>query len=256
MTPDAPPAQRSPGVGLWLAGAVIAMIVLQVFSSRVTPESRIPGAARGDMVLTQDALPETIGNWKQVSFEPAPPPEQLPKGQYWWVHQWQYADDKNSAIVSCDQLGEDEWHELTYCYRNLEWTIHDRTEYPGNDSDGGPYVVAELRRASGETAMLVFSVFFEDGTWAAPPTVNLTHVNEKHTPEFFEKVLQRTLPIVTSGAPTSDHARAIQCQVLVSNFHAEIKSELDSAIQLHLASRKYFQSKWLKHWTPKSTKLN
>ncbi len=223
------------------------MIALQIFDVGGSRKRPTPGPSRGDMVLTQDAVPRTIGDWKQVSFTPAPPPEELPAGQYWWVHQWQYQKDGTTALVSFDQLGEDQWHELTYCYRNLDWTIRSRTEY--EDRDGGSYIVAELRKDSGEVALLVFSVFFEDGTWATPPAVDLARLNRKRATGVLENAMQRIGPDKLASADFAStsrgHNRAIQCQVLVTSSDSDVRAELDSAIQLHLESRQRFRSLWL-----------
>ena len=53
--PDRPiSAQRPP---LWLTGAIVAMIVQQVFASQWTPNRQPPGPARDDVELAENALP-------------------------------------------------------------------------------------------------------------------------------------------------------------------------------------------------------
>lgn len=264
------------------------MGLLQTFARPSGARREKPGPTRGDLVLVEDDLPSKIAGWKRTGFTPAPLPEELPKGQYWWVHQWRYATDKTSAdddltkwhdglrrdssvetterqsdeqnviyrtpndktaaIVSFDQLGGDQWHELTYCYRILDWTIHNRTEY--EDADGGAYIVAELRKEPNEVALLVFSVFFEDGTWATPPTVNLNNLNQwNQATGVLDKATERIAPPQFQAprftSPSSGHTRALQSQVLVANADSNIESRLSAAIELHLESRQRFRSEWL-----------
>jgi len=221
--------------------AVLAMILLQVFASRTTSKREPPGPARGDIVLGKDALPETIGDWKQVSFVPAAPPEELPEGQFWWVHQWQYSDGQHVAIVSLDQLGQNRWHELSDCYRTLDWEIKDRTIRTESDTSA-PFVVVMMTRQTGETGILVFSIFFEDGSWATPPDINLAPFDAKKLDQsIWGKIRIRLVPKVDSG-----HTRALQCQVFVPlkvgvNFTA---SDIEECIQLHLETRIRLLAQW------------
>jgi hypothetical protein len=109
---------------LCLFAILIGMGLLQTLARPSGARREKPGPTRGDLVLTEEALPAELAGWALTKFIPAPPVDQLPEGQYWWVHQWQYQKDGTNALVSFDQLGEDQWHELTYCYRILDWTIH------------------------------------------------------------------------------------------------------------------------------------
>ena len=224
------------------------MGLLQTFARQTGSGRAKPGPTRGDLVLTEDALPAELAGWTRTKFIPAPPVDELPEGQYWWVHQWQYQKDGATALVSFDQLGEDQWHELTYCYRILDWTIHSRTEY--EDNDGGAYIVAELRKDPNEVALLVFAVFFEDGTWSSPPVVDLTSLNQwKQATGAIEKAIFRFATAPIPGplfvSPTSGHTRALQCQVLVSNHRSDTWADKEAAVELHLQSRRHFRAQWL-----------
>lgn len=219
------------------------MGLLQTFARQAGSGREKPGPTRGDLVLTEDALPAELAGWTRTKFIPAPPVDELPEGQYWWVHQWQYQKDGITALVSFDQLGEDQWHELTYCYRGLDWTMKDRRIMSG--IAGNEYfVVAEMRKENEEHGLLIFSAFFENGEWAPPPSVDIPQLNFR--PEgAFGKTWERLDPIVKYAESTSTHTRALQCQVLVSSTKPIAESVVSSTIELHLQSRKHFRSQWL-----------
>jgi hypothetical protein len=227
------------------------MVVFQAISKK--PEaSRKPGPARGDLVLTRDSLPATLAEWQQVAFEAAPAPEDLAQGQFWWVHRWKYARENNLAIVSFDQLGENQWHELTYCYRNQNRTIEKRDVYE-DPNTRGKFVVATMRGEPGDLAVLVYSVFFEDGQWATPPSVNLGLLNTKKSRDtLVGRAQQRFQPIIDFTDADVGHERALQCQVLVGCDEASLQSAINSAIEMHLKSRSRFRDFWLAHVMRKS----
>lgn len=208
-----------------------------------------PGPERNDLVLVDADVPDTVSNWQKRKFIPAPDPKSLPKGQYWWVHHWQFQNDGNSAIVSCDQLGETQWHELTFCYRNQGCQVTERTVLEG-DKANEPFAVAKLQKDDGEDSLLVFSVFFEDGSWARPPEVNLPRLNQKTTMDYNagDRLFQKFDPIAWFADPQTGHERAIQCQVLVSGPECHSEDAIKDAIALHLATRASFRTAWMKHW--------
>lgn len=207
-----------------------------------------PGVTRGDLVLSEDDLPMELAGWNRTRFVPAPSPEELPDGQYWWVHQWQFQKDGTVAIVSFDQLGESQWHELTWCYRNLDWTIEERTAFVESEN-GGPYVLVRLRRNPDEYAILVFSVFFEDGSWASAPDVNLSLMNRANleAPELLDRLQMKFDPLIVSSGSGTAHTRALQCQCLVSGSDRFSSSEADFIVKLHLESRQQLRQRWLQH---------
>ncbi len=81
------------------------MFLAQWFG-RPSSVDRIPGPQRGDIVLVEDDLAATIDGWSRRTFQAAEDVEELPEGQWWWVHQWIYQNPQGaSAIVGFDQLG-------------------------------------------------------------------------------------------------------------------------------------------------------
>ncbi len=88
---------------------------------------------------------------------------------------WTYRAPGYMAQVSLDQTFPG-WHELTTCYRNSGWELVSRQRKIANleaqDESGSvpwPYVVAELKKPTGERGFLVFSLFNTDGAPVDPP---------------------------------------------------------------------------------------
>ena len=243
---NAEPSIRQPRVWLWLFAAVLGVGALQWLGGK--PENRKkPGPGRGDVVLLQDDLPEQMQEWKRAEFRPAMAPDAIPDGIYWWVHQWTYRTHDLTAVVSFDQLGEDQWHELTYCYRNQNRTIEQREIYQDSD-DGGQYVVATLKDSQQQLAVLVFSVFFEDGQWGQPPAVNISNLNVKNrNPGIADRMQERVDPTISFENLSGSHDRALQCQVLVPCTQDNASETIDRAISLHLETRRCFRNCWLTH---------
>jgi hypothetical protein len=237
-----------PKVWLWIFATVLGVGMLQWLGG--TPEhQKKPGPTRGDLVLTEDALPAGLAGWTRTRFIPAPPVDELPKGQYWWVHQWQYQKGGATAVVSLDQLGLEQWHELTYCYRVLEWTI-DHRSIQSQEASEGKYVVARMSKDDGQQGLLVFSVFVEDGQWQLPPDVELSLVNtwtewEGVFGRLQGRVQQPEIPGGGAIARTSGTRRALQCQVFMTSPDPISDSRVASVIELHLRSRSDFRSHWL-----------
>jgi hypothetical protein len=242
-----PSTAKRPSTALCLLVVLIGMGLLQTLARPSGARREKPGPTRGDLVLTEEALPAELAGWTMTKFIPAPPVDELPEGQYWWVHQWQYQKDGMTALVSFDQLGEDQWHELTYCYRGLHWVIDERIVRI-DEEPIAPFVVAVLSKGNGDRAVLVFSIFYEDGTWASPPDVNLLSLNRnRQNHGVFGKTIDRFVAPITRSESQSGSTRALQCQVFApSNSRAALAiSEIDRCIQLHLITRQQFLQHWL-----------
>ena len=231
------------------------MGLLQTFARPSGSGREKPGPTRGDLVLTEDALPTELAGWTRTRFIPAPPVDELPEGQYWWVHQWQYQKDGATALVSFDQLGEDRWHELTYCYRILDWVIDERS-IQTNESSVGKYVVARMSKDDGQHGLLVFSVFFENGEWDLPPDFELSMVNTvalENETKLIDRMVGRLQqpdvhPHAGSEATRPIEAgirRALQCQVLITTTEPITDSQVAATVDLHLQSRNHFRLCWL-----------
>lgn len=247
--PNAQRLKPTTQTALCLFAVLIGLGLLQTFARQTGGGREKPGPTRGDLVLSEDALPTELAGWTRTKFIPAPPVDELPEGQYWWVHLWQYQKDGSTALVSLDQLGFEQWHELTYCYRNLEWTINHRS-IQSQETSEGKYVVARMSKDDGQHGLLVFSVFGEDGHWQLPPDVELSIVNAwTEWGGVFDRVAGRMQPpeIPTSEtmARTSGTRRALQCQVFMTSLDPISDSHVASAIELHLRSRSDFRSHWL-----------
>lgn len=232
---------QSPGVLIFLVlGAVAAT---QILLKPKTP-GQVPGIERGDIRLKREDLSSDCAGWKQVAFTPPEDADQLPDGQYWWVHQWMYTRDGQSAGVCFDQLGLNHWHELTHCYQGLGWTLIGRSvqkEESASHGQAWEYVVADFKRETGEYATLVFSTFYEDGTPADALRIGLDHDwNEK--PDLTTGFMNR---LTASDLELPKHERALQCQVFSVHTNESKADAVHELTQLHLVSRQTFRDKWL-----------
>ncbi len=114
---ETPGTHKKPRSWPWIVLLVLAVSLTNFLSgeSLRTP----PGELRGDIRLAKDDLPQEIDNWELVRFIPPDTKEHFRDGQWWWSHQWIYKKGDATAIVSLDQLGWNQWHELTACYAAL-----------------------------------------------------------------------------------------------------------------------------------------
>ncbi len=247
--PNAQRLKPTTQTALCLLAVLLGLIALQIFARGSTNRREKPGPSRGDLVLTEDALPTELAGWTRTKFIPAPAVDELSEGQYWWVHQWQYQKDRTTALVSFDQLGEDRWHELTYCYRILDWVLDDRS-IQTDESSAGKYVLARMSKEGGQHGLLVFSVFFENGEWDLPPDFELSLVNSFTQDQGLIGRMARRFrpPEIPQGVPARNETaiqRALQCQVFIATAKPISGSLVADTIELHLQSRNQFQSHWL-----------
>ena len=237
-TPETQP--KPPRLGLWLLTVLVGMGMLQMLNARNTAQ-RPPGPVRGDIAFTQDALAPRIGHWEVTQFQVLSP-EELPEGQFWWTHSWNYTNGAFNSTVTFDQADFAHWHDLTVCYRGLGWTLAAKSVLDSTpDTDPWPCVVARLNKTGTDSALLVFSLFFDDGDPVDP--------RDYETPETSGNGLWRQFESrFKSGRRKSTVGSVRQCQVLVP-YSGTLDSETEaSIIDLHLQTRDAFRKQWLAHW--------
>lgn len=188
-----------------------------------------PGHSRGDLCFAKEDLPEEIAGWRLIKFVP-PVLELERRGGAWWSsHQWIYERNGQQAIVSLDQLGESRWHELTHCYRNLDYAVSNREVCSG---DTGYYVVADLQKPN-DDRWLVYCSFSLNGYFLRPPEVNLSALNQLIPRGGAIQTLQRRLtPFMDSE--TANHGRVLQCQVVTA---ADETQGIQPTLELHRMAR-------------------
>ncbi|MEZ6131805.1 MAG: exosortase U [Planctomycetaceae bacterium] len=228
-----------------LIATLCGLILTQMLANRPEVTSRgTPGATRGDVPLHADVLPETIGDWKQQSFQAAPPVESLPNGQYWWTHAWQYADGRMAANVSFDQADWAGWHELTECYEGNGWKLVERSiQTPSDTSEQTwPYVVATFEKGLNQKGTLLFSEFYEDGSPTPPREFEVGAALKQELglgQRFGNRTNYEAQPVVVL------HERVMQCQVFATYIGTLNKEQHEALKQLHTTSRTRFQEEWL-----------
>ena len=241
---DPSPKSAQPGrtsVGYWLLAVIVGTVFTQVITKQ-SEENKPPGPERGDLALSRDSLPKQIGEWSNTGFE-VQSPEQLPQGQFWWTHRWNYANGALNSTVTLDQANFEHWHDLTVCYQALGWTVTNRRVADGdNVAENWPCIVAHMKNSEASSAMLVFSLFFDDGD----PVNAREYENAAITPKDLGQLLESRFG--DKPRRTSNVAGVRQCQVLVP-YEGSLEREAESRIiDLHLQTREIFRDKWVKHW--------
>jgi hypothetical protein len=238
-TKSARPGKTS--VGYWLLAVIVGTVVIEIVSQR-SGDNEPPGPERGDLSLSRDSLPQQIGEWKITAFE-VQSPEQLPQGQFWWTHRWNYQSGALNSTVTLDQANFQHWHDLTVCYQGLGWNVTNRRVADGySHTEDWPCIVAQMKKNQTESAVLVFSLFFDDGD----PVNAREYENAAMTPKDLGQLLESRFG--DKPRRTSSVASVRQCQVLVP-YEGSLDSEAESHIvTLHLKTREIFRDKWVKHW--------
>lgn len=232
----------SPRLGWWLAAIVLGMIAIQFLAGRMNAAKQRAGIERNDMVLKEDDLPGEIEHWNRALFTPAKAEEQLAEDQIVWTHSWSFQQDALSAHVAFDQAGFMHWHDLTVCYQGLGWTMTTKSVQSDTDElDRWPVCVAHFKKPDGSEAMLVFSLFFDNGDPVDPRGYEVANSAEEGLRRLLGARFARDMR-------TSKVASIRQCQVFVP-YSGRLTPEIeDSIVNLHLQSREAFRNKWLEHW--------
>ena len=259
-----PPASPgSPKVGLIVVAVVVGMLSIQLIQRNVEPIviAKIPGPGRGDVVLLDECLPTQLGDWKKTHFTPALEPEDLQTGQVAWSHSWTFNRNNISALVSFDQADFQHWHDLCVCYEATGWTVSTKkSETPTNssltqqtnvgklnddqDSAKWPYVVAHLKNSTNQSAILVFSLFFDDGD----PVDATAYQSTNSAKEAINRLMQARFD---QQRRLSNVASLRQCQVFMPYAGQLSDHDQSEVISLHLISRNIFRNEWMKHWLKK-----
>jgi hypothetical protein len=239
-------ASQSPRTGIWLLLIVAGFVAIQTFNTR--PEPIGPGPQRGDLVLQQNALPEEILGWRFQRFQPALPSEQLPDGQFWWTHIWNYRRNRLDALVAFDQANWSSWHELTVCYQAIGWKLADRRLV--SVSNNVKIVQASFEKPTHEKATVVFSLFARDGSLIQPPEFGMPAAQEGESDQSFTSLLNGRLtwklPEGTQqSSSTETFDRILQCQVFAQHGEPLSDDDVHSLIELHLETLGCFRNAWL-----------
>lgn len=235
---------------------VAAMIALQLARNRVPSavKATTPGPARGDLAFTADCLQAEYDDWTRIAFSPAPPPESLPEGTVAWTHSWTFQQENLNALVTFDQANFAHWHDLTVCYEGIGWTLEHKStvapELPATSASSTadsyksvawPYVVARLQKPGNVEALLVFSLFFDDGDPVDARDYDLA----TSAADGIERMLAGRLE---TDRRISSVASIRQCQVFVPFSGAITQAQIDLAVELHFQTREAFRTHWLQHW--------
>ncbi|HBE71607.1 MAG TPA: hypothetical protein DDW52_25980 [Planctomycetaceae bacterium] len=230
---------RQPRVALTVVVVLAGMIGIQIAQKQfqLTLKAQPPGIGRGDMPLSDNSLPDSLVGWKKSQFTP---PGEIRDGQFWWSHSWAYENDRSQALISYDQADWHGWHELSECYSASGWTLKSRKIMP--DASGWSFVVSHFQKDSVH-AVLLFSLFFEDGDFVAPWELSL------------REAIKQNMTAMDAMRDRRRHsndrvdARSFQCQVFLPSSSKITAATEKDAIALHMASRERLYTLWLEQQT-------
>ena len=225
---------------------VLSMVAMHFVSRRMNASKQLAGIERNDIVLNVDDLPVEIENWNRTSFEPAKAVEQPTEDRIVWTHSWGFQKDALSAHVGFDQAGFMHWHDLTVCYQGLGWTMISKSVRSDTDTmDTWPVVVAHFRKPDESAAIVVFSLFFDNGDPVDPRGYEVANSADQGWKRLLGARFDR-------NKRTGTVASIRQCQVFVP-YSGKLSTKIETSIvSLHMQSREAFRKKWLEHWHTES----
>ena len=195
------------------------------------------GPTAGDLQLIESSLADEYGAWLKQEFNNAPAPETMENPPRSWSQAWQFRNGVTVATVSFDQANSyNGWHELSECYSAQGWTLESREIF--DESGDWPFVVSRFSKSPSLHNVIVFSLFFNDGTPVEPPDFTINQAVNRDM-SLVEKLGYRA---TRSGR--TDRSR--QCQVLVTQTQPISEDQEKQAVELHLATRASVLEQWLK----------
>ncbi len=241
--------KKEPRLALILVLLITSLAGAKFLNQKISL-SKVPGPERGDMMLKADSLPAEIGNFKQQQFEAPTSPEQLPDGQFWWVHSWVYGNDRLKCLISLDQADWTSWHDLSVCYQATGWSLNERKIYKMPESGGGTWhvVTLDLQNGPNQKGFVVFSLFGSDGTPLDAPEMG-ANVEQK-TDGILNRMNERFRE-KTAAEPIAkkwNHERVIQSQLFITYSGELDQDSRDRLMALYLETRQYFRAEWNRHW--------
>lgn len=231
---------------------VVAGILATQAATRSWSIDSKPGVDRDNAVFNAHVIPRKIAAWEFQQFFPPINAEVDSSGEFWTTHAWTYASRKHSCVVAFDQLGLQEWHELTVCYEGRGWNISERVIHtPKDEGRGWPYVVAKMSNLDGRHGLVVFSVFWGSGAPMEAPSHRLAvGFTGRYDPHggLLSRLRGRMQNVSVPGnvRPGLEN-RGLQCQVFLTSYDALSSEQVDSVVTLHRATREQFRIAWLAH---------
>lgn len=219
----------------------IALIIHNLWRQTSTPTETTAASLAAQIDLLEDALPETLNDWKRTHFTPPADHDEALLGSGCYLHAWEYSQNGLNARASFDQIPKKGWHELSQCYRGNGWIVEDRRLLEPDEGEEFPWicVVVKLKSPMGVPATLVFSIFDQFGEPIDPAT------GAELSNELTAIFSRRTRRVSKNKYPNG--RACLQCQLLVTGPNAEVLgAEQNDIVQLHLATRQRFKEVWLR----------
>lgn len=238
--------RREPSVFLLLVLMVTCFAGLKIFRREFTGVSRVPGAARGDLLVDRDFFPAAELGWTVLDFSSSADAE-LEPGVFWFVHSWLLEKDGIQCSLSLDQADWTSWHDLSVCYTAAGWTVneYDAKEIPEGEGFWHA-VVLDIEENTGGKGLVIFCNFGSDGT---PMDSSLAVSPAAGSGNFWDSLQRRQQGHAANPLNKSwSHERVIQTQVFCT-YRGELNGDQrQSLLQLHLDFRRLLRDAWVKHW--------
>lgn len=223
---------------VWATAGILGLLSLwqakDIWASFTTEKSLNVNFFDGDVVFPYEEsdLAKQVGDWTLAEYSPSIRREGSDLGRR--SDSWIYRAPQYTAQTSLDQTFPG-WHELTTCYRNIDWKIVSRVRKSAKISSSDDendrewdYIEAEFEKKTGERGFLVFSFFdsfaepvFAPGEWG---TLN----------SFFIRAKNRLSHKIRASL---FRAEAYQCQVFVQSFGELNQSTKDDVVDHFLQVR-------------------
>lgn len=151
-----------------VGGGFALLLVLQLGTLALQAEAATvidPDHPEMIAALDENALPETIGDWKRVEFDAQSRSLTNYMGRN--TASWVYQSPQGTATVAIDFpfLG---WHELTGCYAAQGYNVSNRQVIANVDEEKFQSVQATVAAPDGEVGYLWFSEFMQAGQPLVP----------------------------------------------------------------------------------------
>ena len=159
-----------------VCGLFLLLGAAQVAVAVSTPAGREVDGSALFATVTEDSLPATLGALTRDEHGTEERERNSDEGHY--THYWRYSNATTSVRYSMDFpfVG---WHELSDCYVGQGWKVSSREVH--ESADGGAYAQVQLRRPTGDSAILCFALHDATGQSLNPKARTITLTEKLRT---------------------------------------------------------------------------
>jgi hypothetical protein len=137
--------------------------------------------SHAEAVLSEESLPLEFAGWERIGFELKKRESGDPFGMR--SATWRYRRGLREAVVSLDYPFQG-WHNLTVCYRLVEWNVRERTAIrtSADPKADPPYLIATMDQLDSKFGYLLFGMADDQGRWVDPPVLTAGQITDRQMP--------------------------------------------------------------------------